>query len=143
MAKRACLDASVAVKLFVSEEGEDRAWALLERLRDAEAEIVVPAFFAAEVLSTLRRKVVQGKMTEADGEEVVREFLALLSDVNQLSKPELYQQAWSMAFLLGQPTLYDAVYLAVAKDQGAEFWTADETLHERARALSLEWVKLL
>ncbi|MGI5837582.1 MAG: type II toxin-antitoxin system VapC family toxin [Chloroflexota bacterium] len=134
MAERVCLDASVAIKLIAPEEGQDRAWALLERIRDAGLEIVSPAFFAAEVLSNLRRKVALKKMKQDECDEAAVRFLALISEVRQLSEPKLYERAWELSGSLGMPTVYDAVYLAVAEAEAAEFWTADRKLYDQAQA---------
>ncbi len=131
MPDRVCLDAGVVVKLFVPEEGQERALALLARLRAEGAEIVAPAFFAAEVLSVLRHKVARGQVAPEDGEGAVGRFLALLAGVRQLSDPALYQRAWGHAAALQWPTVYDAVYLAVAEAEGAELWTANERLHSQ------------
>jgi len=46
----------------------------------------------------------------------------------------MYRLAWEIAEELGMPTIYDAVYLAVAELRGAIFWTADDKLFARARA---------
>lgn len=134
MAELVCLDASVVIKLLVPEDGQDRAWTLLERIRDAGLEIVSPGFFAAEVLSNLRRKVAQKKMKQEDGDEAAMRFLALLSEVRQLSEPKLYERAWELSGSLGMSTIYDAVYLAVAESEAAEFWTADRKLYDQTQA---------
>ncbi len=36
---------------------------------------------------------------------------------------------------------YDAQYLALAEQTGAEFWTADKRLADRARRRNARWVK--
>lgn len=143
MAERVCLDAGVVAKLFLPEEGRDRAEKLMENLERAEAEIVVPAFFAAEVLSVLRNNVVGGRLDPAKGEAAARWVVAFLGEVRQVEAANYYQRAWELARSLNWPTIYDAVYLAVAEIEGADFWTADEGIYRAASDLTRHWVNRL
>ncbi len=45
----------------------------------------------------------------------------------------------AIAQALNLPTIYDALYLALARDHGCEFWTADERLYNAVRD-RLPWV---
>ncbi len=127
MAEQVCIDANLLVRNFTREEGWERVAALLIGIGDAGTEIVAPAFMAAEVGSSLRLKVHRGLLTQEEGEEAMRASLDL--DVKEVSGPKLYLRAWELAALLGTATIYDTVYLAVAEDHQAEFWTGDEKLH--------------
>ncbi len=132
-----CLDANVLIKAFIPEEGRDRAVMLLKWVRDSEAEIVAPAFMQAEVLSSIRRKVAHRQITAEEGEQAARLVLSL--EVREVSGTRMYERAWELSGQLGMVTIYDAVYLAVAEAQNAEFWTADRKLYDQAKVFSWEW----
>ena len=143
MAELVCLDAGVVAKLFLPERGRDRAERLMEELDKAGAEIVVPAFFTAEVLSVLRNNVVRGRLDPAKGEAAARWVVAFLGEVRQVEAAGYYQRAWELAIALNWPTIYDTVYLAVAEIEGADFWTADEGIYRAASDLARHWVNRL
>jgi predicted nucleic acid-binding protein len=44
---------------------------------------------------------------------------------------------------LEQSKAYDGFYLAAAGQVGAELWTADQRLRNRARQLGVSWVHLI
>jgi len=51
--------------------------------------------------------------------------------MEEVTGADVYRRAWEIARALGMPTVYDAVYLAVAELREATFWTADESLYRR------------
>jgi predicted nucleic acid-binding protein len=54
----------------------------------------------------------------------------------------LHQRALDLAERFSLPAAYDAHYLALAEQLGAEFWTADRKL-VRAVQSTLPWVRLV
>ena len=56
---------------------------------------------------------------------------------------ELHRNSLEWANLIGQTVAYDSAYLALAEKLELEFWTADRTLAEGARASGAPWVKWL
>ncbi|MBC7227355.1 MAG: type II toxin-antitoxin system VapC family toxin [Thermoflexales bacterium] len=68
--------------------------------------------------------------------------LALRLDVERVSDGELHRRALQLARAFSLPAAYDAHYLALAEQLGADFWTADLRL---ARAIQdrLPWVHRL
>lgn len=126
-----CFDASVLVKLCVPEPGGEQAKDLLDHALREGRIIVGPSILWPETLSTLR-KLVARRMLSTDLADRAAQSLLLLP-IEEVSGPEVYRRAWRIASELGLPTLYDAVYLAVAEFREALFWTADRRLAEAAR----------
>ncbi|MBN1657789.1 MAG: type II toxin-antitoxin system VapC family toxin [Anaerolineae bacterium] len=54
--------------------------------------------------------------------------------------PELHGRALSWADRLGHSKAYDAHYLALAEQEGIEFWTADRRLANGAQQAGAHWV---
>jgi predicted nucleic acid-binding protein len=86
---------------------------------------------ATEVLSVLRGRVRRGVMTHAEAEGLVASFLSL--PITLIGDAYTLRRAWQLATELGLPTVYDAVYLAVAIAHDAPYWTADSAFYERAK----------
>jgi predicted nucleic acid-binding protein len=64
----------------------------------------------------------------------------LLRRVRLAAPRQLCRSAFEWATRLGQKAAYDCFYLAAAERLGAEFWTADERLSNRASQLGAVWV---
>ena len=134
------LDASIALKLVLHEADSEAARSVWQGWAEAGEVLVAPVLFRAESFSVLRRKVHQGVLKDAEGEEA---YDVLESLPIQLREPaDLYRVAWQYAARFNRPTVYDSCYLALAAIAGCEFWTADSRL---ANAVSphLPWVRLL
>lgn len=133
-----CVDASVAVKWLVAEPGSMEALRLLEEWRSET--LVAPSLMPAEVASVLRKKVLRGDLTLDEGERALEVLAGFGFDLRLDDR--LVRAAWKLAARFDQPTVYDALYLAVAEAAGAEFWTAD---HALAAGLggALPYVRLL
>lgn len=143
-----CVDASIAAAMLLPEPTTDlaletwAAWLADERL------LLVPPHFAPEVVSAVRRAVVRGRISLEDEDRALSSFLAeRLSEVHVVAVESfVWERAVGLARELGRGGVYDTLYLAVAEDAGAEFWTADGNL---ARALEAggdllpDWVHLI
>ncbi len=124
-----CVDASVAVKWFVPEEGRAEALALWQRLVDGE-QIVEPDLFFVEVANGLRHHAQGGDLTEKELGQAAELLVGL--PVETWPARELVRAALRLAGDL-KLTVWDAMYVAVAHERQAELWTADEALYRRAR----------
>jgi predicted nucleic acid-binding protein len=116
-----CVDASLVLKFLTYEPGSDVAQAWLQAHRDDV--MVAPWLLLAEVASGLRRKALRSEISYEEG----REALALLDslEVTLVSDPRLVGRAFDLASEPGQPSVYDALYLAVAERLHCDLWTAD------------------
>ncbi len=115
------VDASVALKWVIDEEGSDQAARLLDG-RPLHA----PALLLTEAANALW--VIQRRGTiDAGGAEDALQQLRAAPLVMPPSDIELIGEAFRIARLLDHP-VYDCVYLALAVERGAPVVTADRRL---------------
>jgi predicted nucleic acid-binding protein len=101
-------------------------------------EIYAPDILLPEVVSVIRRWIFDHWITEAEGQVAIEDVFRLGVHVVS-SDVGICQSALAWAARLGQSKAYDGFYLAVAEWRGAELWTADEKLYNRARQLGASW----
>ena len=127
-----CVDASLAIKVVVSEAGSDKADSLFTQWADEETQLIAPVFFEVETDSILRQKV--SLRRELTMEQAQRAFASLqVLPIKTTHSPEQRERAWEIAREFQFPTVYDATYLALAELRRCEFWTADEKLFKQVR----------
>ena len=102
--------------------------------------ILAPVLWEYEVTSSLRRAVTYGWL---DSEQVASALhRIMLLNLQSIPPTEaLHWQALEWAKRLGQARAYDSQYIALAEQIGAELWTADERLRNRAQQLGISWVR--
>lgn len=124
------LDASVAVRWIVDEEGSDEAARLLER----DIAWIAPRLMVTEVAAALRRKVADGAIDPALAGQAVDALLQAVADgVLRLTDDErTIGQALLLAISLAHK-VPDCLYLALAEREGAAIATADDRLARLAR----------
>ena len=116
------LDASVGVKWFKPEQGQDAALALMQKACDDEILLVAPVHFAHELLSVIARHY---------GSRDVPAAWARLSSAGITLLPltdEIVDEAATQCDLLGC-TFYDALAPACAALLGATLASADVRTH--------------
>jgi predicted nucleic acid-binding protein len=133
------IDASVAVKWVVEEEGTRQALALRGRTK-----LIAPELLIAECANILWKKIQRKELSRDEGFLAAR--LIQAADVELLPMRSLLDVAARMAADFDHPA-YDCVYLALAAENDCQFVTADERLvrklgqrrwpHLRSRAISL------
>lgn len=114
------IDASIAVKWVVEEDGTENALALRGR-----AKLIAPELLVAECANILWKKIQRGELTED-----VALFAARLlqgSDIELLPIRALLEAATRIAIALDHPA-YDCIYLALAIERDCRFATADGRL---------------
>ncbi len=117
------VDASVAIKWGVEEEGSDAAHAVLAR-----SPLVSPDLIAAEIANALWKK---GLRREIGVEQLAYSFEACLRPIDELASTEdLAGRALELAMEL-KHSAYDCFYLALAEARDATFITADGRLLAR------------
>lgn len=137
---KVCIDASLAVAWLSWSQLSEQANELLRQWARDGFEILVPPVFHAEVLSALAREVTSSRMLPEEADEAFG--MCLDMPVRTVDGPELYRIAWATARQLRLPTCYDSLYLAAAKLNECEFWTADKKLADFVKT-SLDGVKWL
>ncbi|CAN7344839.1 type II toxin-antitoxin system VapC family toxin [Bosea sp. LjRoot9] len=114
------VDASIAIKWVVEEDGTQAAVDLRSRFRFAAPELLI-----AECANILWKKTQRGELMR--DEAVLAARLLERSGVALLSMTGLLERATSLAIELSHPA-YDCVYLAAAAQMGARFVTANDRL---------------
>jgi len=120
------IDACVAMKWFIEEAYTPNAVCIQEKLLKRELTVVVPDLLFYEVTNVLKMKAV------TNSAEVVSAIQFLFESnlrVIPVSK-ELLELATYISDKFGI-TIYDSVYVALAKDFDCPFITADEKIIER------------
>jgi len=112
------VDASIAVKWVVEEEGTTQALALRER-----AKLIAPELLVAECANILWKKVQRTELSTKEALLAAR--LLQGAEMELLPTRSLLEAAASIAIALGHPA-YDCLYLALAIENDCQFVTADE-----------------
>ena len=112
------IDASIAVKWVVEEEGTPQALALRQR-----AKLIAPELLVAECANILWKKAARGELSKE--EAILAAKLLHSAEVELLPMRSLFETATSLAIELDHPA-YDCIYLALAVENDCPFVTADD-----------------
>ena len=104
--------------------------------------IIAPEIWLSEVVSVIRQGVYRRWITDAEAQTAVEDVFRLHVEFIPTDEA-LCQGALSWASRLDQSFAYDGFYLALAERLGAEFWTTDNRLANRASQLGVDWVHRL
>jgi len=115
---RLVIDASIAIKWVVQEEGSEAALALRTR-----AELIAPDLMIAEYANILWKKVERNEVSKS--EALIAARLLQRANVDILSTRNLLEPATRLAIELEHPA-YDCIYLALAIEMDCRFGTADK-----------------
>ena len=136
---RVVLDANLVVALFLplpySAQVRDQI-AVWDR---QGLELLAPTLFEYEVNSSLHRAAAIGLITPDEAGMAMREALDL--EIQCMSPdPNLHERAMYWAERLNHHKSSDAQYVALAEQERADFWTADQRLFNGARRIGAGWV---
>jgi len=121
-----CIDTSVMMKYLCPDEQTPAAISLITDALIQQTRLVAPGFAWAEIGSVLRKKVRLKLLTAAESTQLYTAYLSL--PIEYIDAEALRLHAWELAEQYGMPTLYDAVFLACAFTESANFWTADDAM---------------
>lgn len=138
---RVCIDASVALKLVVDEDGSAAARELWRTWAVGGVLPIAPPLLPFECVSALRRMVVRGDLDGRRATAARDQLLAL--PIQLAAPPALFVHAWNLAAKLERPQVYDSFYLALAELLDTVLWTADERFFNAARHRLPARVRLL
>jgi predicted nucleic acid-binding protein len=113
------IDASVAVKWIIDEEGTTEALALRGRA------LAAPDLLIAECANILWKKVRRNELSEQ--EAVFAAGLLARADIELMAMRPYLEAAVRIAVALDHPA-YDCIYIALAEAEGLRFVTADMSL---------------
>lgn len=114
------IDASIAVKWVVEENGTENALALRGRTK-----LIAPELLTAECANIFWKKVQRGELTKDEALFATR--LLQSSDIELLPTRVLLEPAARLAIELNHPA-YDCIYIALAIEHNCRFVTADGRL---------------
>jgi predicted nucleic acid-binding protein len=112
------IDASIAVKWVVEEEGTPQALILRQRAR-----LIAPELLVAECANVLWKKVRRDEL--AKEEALLAARLLQAAEIELLPTRSLLAAATRIAIELDHPA-YDCLYLALAVESDCQFVTADQ-----------------
>ena len=124
------LDSSVIVKWFCQEEYTELALKFRECYVNGDVSIAFPDLVIYELANALRYN---SKITQDDVKDSANSLFDLGADIIVPTK-KITESAISLAFD-HDITLYDAYFIALAKELGFEFVTADEKFYNRIKKL--------
>ncbi|MCG2709111.1 MAG: type II toxin-antitoxin system VapC family toxin [Thermodesulfovibrionales bacterium] len=130
------IDASVILKWFMEEDGSNKAKDIKNAHISGASTITIPDIALYEVGNALRYKL------EFSAKEVNRCFEELYELNLDIIGP--YPEIVFLVTEIARQndiTFYDAFYVALAKELGLQFITADERLYNRTR--NLHFINLL
>jgi predicted nucleic acid-binding protein len=113
------IDASIAVKWVVEEDGTPQALALRQR-----AKLIAPELLVAECANILWKKVRRRELSK--DEAVLASRLLQAAEIELQPTRSLLEPATRIAIELDHPA-YDCLYIALAVANGCQFVTADES----------------
>ncbi len=122
------VDASVAVKWYLPEEGQAQARALAVEAQEGRVQLVAPELLATEVANAAPKRQQRGELLPEEAcriAAVVQEAPLTFVDV-----PPLLIQATSIATRF-DCTVYDSLYLALAEAYDAVLITAGSRMCEK------------
>jgi predicted nucleic acid-binding protein len=120
------IDASIALKWVVEEEGTPQALALRRRAR-----LIAPELLVAECANVLWKKVQRGELSPQEALLAAR--LLQAAEVELLPTRALLEPATRLAIELDHPA-YDCLYLALALQNDCRLVTSDERFLRRLGA---------
>ncbi len=119
------IDASIAIKWVVEEEGTPAALALRK-----QAKLIAPELLVAECANILWKKVLRGELSRE--EAVLAARLLEGAEIELLPTRSLLEVATRMSIELNHPA-YDCLYLALAAKNKCQFVTADNRFLQKLR----------
>lgn len=133
------LDSNVVVALALDTEHAPAINRSLREWRGTEEGLHAPALFRYEIASALTRYIVAGAIDLPDATAAWRRAIAMPVVLHAL---EDGPAAIEIARSLKRKSAYDAAYVALAQELGAELWTVDGPLARNAASVALP-VRLL
>ena len=121
---RLVIDASVAIKWFLSEELQREALALLEQ----DHHFIAPDLLMAEVGNILWKRIRRGEMEPMEAAQVLKGLRELDLEVHAIA--DLVEAALEIGNQ-SDTTVYDGIYMALAVQTDSILLTADRNFHRK------------
>jgi predicted nucleic acid-binding protein len=133
------LDANIVAAFTIPLPYSTQAARRMMDWQRTEAALFAPTLLEYEIVTALRKAVVAEMITPDEASDAIGSLLDL--DVQTVPPTrDLHDSALQWSERLRQKAAYDAQYLALAEQLGAEFWTADQRLANGAQQAGATWV---
>jgi predicted nucleic acid-binding protein len=140
--KTIIIDANIGISYILPLSYSHQSIKKMGRWQTEKVQIIVPALWRYEILSSLRKAIASRLISLDDAIKAYRGLLDMAFEERPLA-PGSEAAIFQWAERIGQIVAYDAVYLALCEQEGAEFWTADRRLAEAAHRAGVGWVYLI
>lgn len=130
MAPPLVVDTSVALKWFFDEPYSEQALRLLDAFREGSARVLAPDSIYPEFANAVWKRIASDRLDIEAGAVTITAFLALPIEITP--SPLLLISAYRLA-LEHRHSVYDALFLALSLEAGADLMTADEALYRTMR----------
>jgi predicted nucleic acid-binding protein len=135
----AVIDASVAIYSVINTPMASQAEILMDYFQKNQTRLYAPGLWWYEVTSVVHKYMFDGLLTEEIAQDALTIVLSLA--INRVDEDDdLCRAAFTWASRLAQKPAYDSFYFAAAEILGADLWTADQRLVNRAHQLGIDWV---
>jgi predicted nucleic acid-binding protein len=124
-----CVDASLVARLFVGPD-DAQVWALFDRWAEQEVLVCAPTLLVYELTNVFHKYQQRGYLSASTARLVQEAALEL--PIFLEPHATLAAAALRISTSLRLSAAYDAYYLALAQQFGADLWTADVRLKRRA-----------
>jgi predicted nucleic acid-binding protein len=124
------IDASLAIKWVIEEEGTKTALALRDKWKEEDAYLCAPDFMLVELHSIIWKKLLRGLVQPTD--PIIGQTPTFGLDLNWTSTQFLLTSAFLLA-IQHRVSIYDALYAALAQSLQAPLYTADQSLVEKLK----------
>jgi predicted nucleic acid-binding protein len=122
---RLVIDASVAIKWFVTEPFSNQARQVLTAYEEGHVVLHAPDILISEFANTIWKKQLFQGLTAPDAKEILAAFRKL--EFTLTSGLSLVEDAYQLA-ITNRRSFYDSLYLALSIRQNCNLVTADERL---------------
>lgn len=135
----AIIDASLAIYSVINTPMTLQAENVMGYFQKNRVRLYAPSLWWYEVTSVVHKYLHDGILTEAFAQDTLTILFNLA--INRIEEDDiLCRSAFDWAARLAQKPAYDSFYIAAAETLGADFWTADQRLVNRAHQLGVDWV---
>ncbi len=133
-----CIDASLLIRLVI-EESDNHLPMIFKEWSTAGKQLIAPTLLYYEVTNALYQYQKQHILSKATIQQALIASFSL--PIRLFGESSLHRAALNIAEKFTLPDTYDAHYLALAEQQGAQFWSADRRLVRKVQG-QLDWVHL-
>lgn len=139
MADKIVIDASAALKWqFKDEPHTDSAVNLFLDYKDGKMIFIVPQLFYYEIANAIHIASMRKRITEDEGRAVLMDMIEIETSV--IDSTELLKTSYSNAKKYGI-SVYDAIYLTLAKEQGILLYTGDKRFYNSVKdKKTIRWI---